>query len=198
MIEFKNDNKDAPYIIFKEKYNDAIAADQKNIEAIAISTFNTEKDEVDSRYVNLKFIDNDKFIFFSNYNSPKSNAISSFNQIGALLYWQATNVQIRMKAKISKTSTEFNKQYFAKRSVDKNALAISSNQSKNIESYDAILLKYQSVKDKEDLHECPSYWGGFEFTPFYFEFWEGHDSRINKREVFSRINGNWKHYILEP
>ena len=33
-----------------------------------------EKSEVDSRYVNLKFIECKKFIFFSNYNSPKSNS----------------------------------------------------------------------------------------------------------------------------
>jgi pyridoxine/pyridoxamine 5'-phosphate oxidase len=34
----------------------------------------TKKNEVDSRYVNLKFISNDEFIFFSNYDSPKASS----------------------------------------------------------------------------------------------------------------------------
>ena len=77
-------------------------ASQKNIEAISISSYNTKKHEVDSRYVNLKFINNDEFIFFSNYKSPKASAFNSHNQIAALLYWPSINVQIRMKAKIRK------------------------------------------------------------------------------------------------
>ena len=43
----------------------------------------------------------------------------------------------------------------------------------------------------------PSNWGGFSFTPFYFEFWEGHESRINKREAYELQNGNWIHSILQ-
>ena len=65
---------------------------------------NNKANEVDSRYVNLKFITNDEFIFFSNYDSPKASAFNSHNQIAALLYWSSINVQIRMKAKIKKTS----------------------------------------------------------------------------------------------
>ena len=42
----------------------------QNIEAMSIASYNKEN-EVESRFVNCKFIDNDKFIFFSNYNSPK-------------------------------------------------------------------------------------------------------------------------------
>ena len=62
MIKFINYNQSAPYLIFKEKYTQALNANQ-NIEAISISSFNKVNDEVDSRYVNLKYIDIDKFIF---------------------------------------------------------------------------------------------------------------------------------------
>ena len=47
MIKVKNINQEIPYIIFKEKYNDALKANQKNIEAIAISSYNKKKDEVE-------------------------------------------------------------------------------------------------------------------------------------------------------
>jgi len=44
----------------------------------------------------------------------------------------------------------------------------------------------------------PEYWGGFSFIPYYFEFWVGHESRINKREVFDKTEGIWKHSFLQP
>ena len=67
---------------------------QKNIEAISISSYSS-KQEVNSRYVNLKFVNNNEFIFFSNYKSPKSIEFDSHKQITALIYWCNTNTQIR-------------------------------------------------------------------------------------------------------
>ena len=44
----------------------------------------------------------------------------------------------------------------------------------------------------------PSYWGGFSFIPFYFEFWQGQEFRLNKREVYEEISGDWIKYTLQP
>ena len=198
MIKFNNLNQDIPYQLLKEKYDEAVDAGQKGIEAISISSFNKDINEVDSRYVNLKFINKDEFIFFSNYDSPKAAAFNSPNQIAALIYWSSINVQIRMKAKVKKTSKEFNQKYFFDRSEEKNALAISSNQSNEIVSYNQVKENYNKSLNNDDLRKCPEYWGGYSFTPYYFEFWEGHESRINKREVFQKIDGVWKQSILQP
>ena len=198
MIQFQDISNQIPYLIFKEKYYEAINAGQKNIEAVAISSFDKKLNEVESRFVNLKFINDINFIFFSNYNSPKSKAFSSHNQIAAVFYWPSINVQIRMKAKIKKTSNAFNKEYFYERSEEKNALAISSNQSKLIDSYNQVKKNYNRSLEIDDLKKCPEYWGGFSFIPYYFEFWEGHESRLNRREAFNYIDGIWKHSFLQP
>ena len=113
MIQFNNLNQGMPYQLFRAKYDDAHNAGQKGIEAISVSSFNTRMQEVNSRYVNLKFITNDEFIFFSNYDSPKASSFSSHNQIAALIYWSSINIQIRIKAKIKKTSIEFNQNIFS-------------------------------------------------------------------------------------
>ena len=198
MIQFNSLNQEIPFLLFKAKYDEALNAGQKGIEAISISSFNTQLHEVESRFVNLKFINNDKFIFFSNYDSPKAYSFNMHNQIAALFYWPSVNIQIRMKAKIIKTSNEYNQNYFLGRSEEKNALAISSNQSKAIDSYSQVQENYNKSLKNDDLKKCPEFWGGYAFTPYYFEFWEGDNFRLNKREVFEKNQDNWSRYLLQP
>ena len=198
MIKFINTNQDAPYLKFKEKYDNAFLNKQKNIEAISVSSYSVALREVNSRYVNLKFVENKEFIFFSNYNSTKSEDFKSHNQVTALIYWNSINTQIRLKAIIKKKSKKYNNEYFIDRPIDKNALAISSNQSKPIESFNKVKENYNKSLKNDDLRKCPEYWGGYAFTPYCFEFWEGHKSRINKREVFEKIDDVWKQSFLQP
>ena len=198
MIEFINNNNSKPFKKIRELYNEASSANQPNIEAISISSFSKLSDTVNARYVNLKYIDNDKFIFFTNYESPKSIEFSSHPQITALIFWSSINVQIRVNALIKKTSSSFNKEYFKKRDINKNALAISSNQSSVVNSYNKVIKNYERSLKYNDLKECPNYWGGYAFKPYYFEFWEGHNSRLNVRQFFSLNNNQWKSGYLEP
>ncbi len=198
MITFNNLSKDAPYKRFKKEYDKAVLKNQNIVEAICISSILKDSSLVDSRFVNLKIVKNEEFIFFSNYNSPKSKQFASHNQISAAIFWSETNLQIRMKAKIKRLSKKENDSYFKIRKKSKNALAISSNQSKKANSYEDIMSKYIDVLNKEDLTECPYYWGGFSFKPYYFEFWTGDPNRLNKRDVFSKNRGEWSEFILQP
>ncbi len=198
MIEFNNLSNQPPYLIFKERYEKSLKAGQKNIEAICISSYSKKLKEVNARFVNLKFIIDEEFIFFSNYESVKSQDFLDHNQITGLFYWHRTNTQIRIKANIKRTTRDFNKRYFAKRDKYKNALAISSSQSKKIKSYEEVKNNYMKSLGSEDLNVCPENWGGFAFIPYYFEFWRGHESRLNKREVYEIKNGEWINYFLQP
>ena len=198
MIIFKNTSKEIPYAIFKKKYDLAVAANQQNIEAVCISSYSKASEEVNARFVNLKFVDDKEFIFFSNYESPKSNDFETHKQVTALFYWESIDTQIRIKANIEKTSVDFNQEYFAPRDIHKNALAISSKQSQKIDSYEDVEKNYRQSLHEDDLSICPEYWGGFKFVPYYFEFWEGHISRLNKREIYELDNDNWQKYLLQP
>tara|TARA_Y100001958_G_C21225641_1_gene551038 strand:+ start:1293 stop:1889 length:597 start_codon:yes stop_codon:yes gene_type:complete len=198
MITFDNASNEEPFKEFKKKYENALQMKQKNIEAMSISSFSKELNEVNSRFVNLKFIKNRDLIFFSNYDSPKSREFEGHDQVAALIYWNSINTQIRLKATIKRTSKDFNKEYFLNRAPKKNALAISSKQSKFIDSYESVKKNFDKALASSNLLDCPDYWGGFSLTPFYFEFWEGRESRVNKRLAFNRINGDWRQSILEP
>jgi len=198
-IEFININESKPYKEFVGFYKKASKLKQKYIEAVSISSYNSEINEVDCRFVNLKYINNNQWIFFTNYNSPKAHDFDSHNQITAIFFWDSLNVQIRIKALIKKTSKIFSDNHFKERVHEKNALAISSNQSKEIKSYKDIVKNFDEICSKnKSLQHRPEYWGGYAFKPYYFEFWEGHDLRLNKRNAYKYKNKRWIHTILQP
>ena len=87
----------------------------------------------------------------------------------------------------------------SKISFSKNAIAISSNQSSKIDSYESVVRNYEEALNMiNENTERPEYWGGFTFTPYYFEFWEGNKNRINKRVAYQFIKNDWKTFILQP
>ena len=128
-----------PYKIFSEKY---LKQSERNIlKSLYWFIFSNKK--VSSRYVNLKYIENNKWIFFTNYNSPKAKDFSNHEQISATFFWNEANIQIRLKGKVYKLETEASDKHFNSRSIQKNALALSSEQSKEISSYDDVIKKYK-------------------------------------------------------
>lgn len=199
MINIDNINiTERPYVTFRELYLKTLSCSQKNIDAIVVSSFDSSINLVDSRFVNLKSINDEDWIFFTNLESPKANQFRSFDQISVLLFWSSTNIQIRLRAKIKKTNSNLDSIHFLNRTKEKNALARSSSQSNPIDSYKSIKENFKKSLESNDVMECPDYWGGYSFTPYYFEFWEGHTSRLNKRDVYERDGEIWKNYILQP
>ncbi len=199
MIKFINISSDKPYEEFHEIYHEALDNNQNLIHAVNISSFDVDTNEVESRMVNLKYINNNEWTFFSNYKSPKASHFAKHDQISAIFYWDSIDAQIRIKAKIKKSQSAFSDMHFKSRPDEKNALSISSMQSKKINSYEDIEKNYKKVlKDKKLLNHRPKYWGGFSFEPYYFEFWRGHKNRINKRRIYSKNKDSWDFYFLQP
>ena len=199
MINFLNPSHEKPYVLFESLYQKAIENGQKGVEAISVSSYNELLKEVEARYVNLKYIDNNEWIFFSNYLSPKANQFESHDQVSVLIYWASINTQIRMKAKIFKTSSEFSDEHFQGRTKEKNALAISSNQSQAVDSFDQVTKNFnETLEIMTSETPRPDFWGGYSFTPYYFEFWQGHENRLNKRHVFKQQDNQWTEQLLQP
>ena len=76
MIKFQNNCDSEPYKLLRYFYDLAEKSNQESIDAFLISSYSMKNKEVDARFVNLKFVIDKDFIFFSNYESPKSNAVS--------------------------------------------------------------------------------------------------------------------------
>ena len=72
-------------------------------------------------------------------------------------------------------------------------------QSQEIESHQKVEDNYKKVLNSMDkkLHR-PKSWGGFSFTPYYFEFWEGRENHLNRRYIFLQRDGEWYEKYLQP
>lgn len=196
MISFNLSKDIIPYNIFLDMYMLAQRASQKNIEAACFSTC-SDKKIPHSRFINIKYINDNEFIFFSNYQSLKAQDIQSNNNVALTFFWSSINVQIRIQGTISKLDDNRSNDHWKLRQNQKNILSISSNQSSPIASYSKVKKKYEEFSN-HDLSNRPNYWGGYAIIPNYFEIWQGHESRINKREVFELCDDNWKNFFLEP
>ena len=64
MINFINIDNSEPFMKLRSCYQEAFAANQNNIEAICLSSYNKMKEEVSSRYVNIKYIKDEDLVFF--------------------------------------------------------------------------------------------------------------------------------------
>ena len=71
MIDIKNKILEEPYLQFYDCYEAAVKANQFAVEAIAISSFNKNKNEVESRFVNLNILIMIYGLFFQTINQTK-------------------------------------------------------------------------------------------------------------------------------
>lgn len=196
MIKFNLIKDIAPYKIFYDMYEMAESASQRNIEAACFSSCSDEKIP-HSRFINIKYVNDNEIIFFSNYQSAKANDIRSNKNVALTFFWNSINVQIRIQGTISKLDEKRSDKHWKLRKNEKNILAMSSHQSLPIASYEKVKKNYEKFVN-HDLSDRPNYWGGYVVFPNYFEIWQGHDSRINKREIFEFCNDSWNSFFLEP
>lgn len=187
-----------PIGIFKRLFENSLKNCQLNPDAMCISSIDIKKDMPHSRFVNLKYIKDNELIFFSNYKSKKGRQFNSCSNVSCAFFWPTINVQVRIEGTIKKTSSLISDQHFENRSLKKNALAISSNQSSIAKSYDDIKIKFQNELENGNLKKRPSYWGGYSISPSCFEFWRGEKNRLNKREEYRNNGKKWVYSILEP
>lgn len=197
MISFINISTQEPYSKFLSLYDSAHQSDQRNIEAACISSISFEN-KPNARFVNIKYLDQKYFIFFSNYNSQKADDFTNNNFVSLSFFWNSTQTQIRISGVIKKTEKKYSDDHWKTRNIKKNALAYSSKQSKMINSFEKVKEKYSDTLVNSDLSKRPEYWGGYKILPNRFEFWQGQENRLNKRELYILKGNNFHKYFLEP
>lgn len=168
------------------------------VNAMSISTFGLDGFPK-TRIVLLKEYNKNGFIFYTNYNSEKGNAIQNNPNVCLSFFWPALERQIIIKGKAEKISEDKSEEYFNSRPIGSQIGAIISNQSQTINSREDLEKKLIDFNaNEEKIIKKPIFWGGYLVTPIEFEFWQGRPNRLHDRIRYQNQNSNWFNNRLQP
>lgn len=153
-----------------------------------------------SRYVLMKSFSKSGFTFYSNYESRKGRELAKNPYVSALFYWAPVYRQVRIEGTVTKISDESSIQYFKTRPKANQASAFISKQSQVVASRYELESRLKDCLDQYAESEVPkpASWGGYLIQPSYFEFWQGHTSRLHDRLVFRKNSETWNVVRLYP
>ena len=193
----KNLPKD-PFDLFNNWFEDLEKyGNERENNAMSLSTVN-EKNVPTTRVVLLKQFSKKGFIFYTNYNSRKGNHIKNNPNVCVSFYWPSMERQVIINGKVSEISKIESDKYFNSRPRSSQLGAIISNQSVIIPSRKYLEDKLSKIDSNNNDLTRPSNWGGYIIKPELFEFWQGRDSRLHDRIIFSKSKTKWTHKRLSP
>ena len=193
----KNLPKD-PFDLFDNWFEDLEKfGNERENNAMSLSTVN-DKNVPTTRVVLLKQFSKNGFVFYTNYDSRKGKHIDNNPNVCISFYWPSMERQVIINGKVSKISAIESDKYFNSRPKSSQLGAIISNQSEIIPSRKYLEEKLSTFNISNNNLKRPSNWGGYILKPELFEFWQGRDSRLHDRIIFSKSKTNWDQKRLSP
>ena len=188
-----------PFVQYAKWFKEAVESQIVDPNAACLSTVNAQG-QPSSRIVYIKDIIDDGLIFYTNYNSKKSQNMAENNNIAMNLHWRELDRQIRIQGTVQKISPEMSDAYFASRPRGSRIGAWASAQSDGLENRQQLeeQLAFYQQKFANQIVPRPPHWGGFCIKPTYFEFWQGRPSRLHDRIIYERVNDTWQQVRLSP
>lgn len=194
----KNINSD-PLIQFGIWLQEAFENGDEVANAFTLSTVN-EFNHPSSRIVLLRDVSHGGFTFFTNYTSHKGRDIEKNNHVSLLFFWKELQRQVRIEGFVQFLSEDESTIYFKSRPRESQLAAIASEQSNVISNRNELENSFSKItklfKDKDVIK--PLHWGGYVIIPNKIEFWQGRESRLHDRILYSLKNNLWKIERLSP
>ena len=189
---------DDPLVLFEQWQRDASVAGLADPTGVVVATVQPDG-SIRQRFVLLKGVSEDGFVFFTNYNSDKAAALAQNDRSSMLFPWNELDRQVSVSGKVEKIAESESDAYFAARPRASQIAAWTSQQSQPIASRGALEAQYQATLERFDGSDVPRppHWGGFRLVPERSEFWQGGEDRLHDRFVYQYTNG-WSRIRLQP
>src|SRR6266446_3682648 len=131
---------------FQSWFGDAIAEGLPLPEAMTLATA-TKDGRPSARMVLLKQVDDNGFVFYTNYRSDKAKQLDE-NPFAALVsYWPQLERQVRIEGTVSRVSAHESDEYFRTRPRDSQIGALASPQSEVIENRETLVQRFRELEE---------------------------------------------------
>jgi pyridoxamine 5'-phosphate oxidase len=187
-----------PIVQFERWFEDALRARVPLPNAMTLATVSAQG-APSARVVLLKGIEDNGFVFYTNYQSRKGRELGERADACLVFLWSELERQVRVEGRTEKVPASASDEYFASRPLGARLSAWASAQS-------------EPVRDRKTLEEAlaamaarhgeqpprPSNWGGYRLVPSAIEFWQGRPNRLHDRLLYTREGGAWRLGRLAP
>jgi len=191
---------DDPLDLFKIWMSEAEKKEINDPNALSLAT-TSKKNDPSIRMILLKGLSQNGFVFYTNFNSPKSQDLKENQKAAMCFYWKSLKRQIRISGIATQVSEKEADLYFNSRPYESKISAWASDQSSVMKQRADLLKKIEDFKKKykdEKNLPRPKHWSGWCLNPSSIEFWLREEFRNHERLRYNKISGKWKKEILYP
>ena len=188
-----------PLVLFRRWYLEAQRAGALQPDAMTLATAGAGCTP-SARMVLFKDIEDDAFLFYSNYESLKGRDLVTNKKAALVFHWSVTRHQVRVSGTVRRLGRTASAAYFHSRPRGAQLSALASRQSRVVASR---LVLERAVADLDRRHPAvvplPADWGGYALRPTWIEFWENRTDRLHDRLRYVRLrSGGWRTERLAP
>ncbi len=191
---------DDPFALCKSWLDEAKQHEPNDPNAVALASVDPEG-MPNVRIVLLKSIEDDGFVFYTNYASAKGQEILSAGKASFVMHWKSLRRQIRVRGLVEREDGPIADAYYESRPLDSRLGAWASRQSQPLTSRQTLMDQVELARSEKGTDpDRPPFWGGFRIFPLEIEFWADGEYRLHDRFRWHRAtpNATWEILRLSP
>jgi pyridoxamine 5'-phosphate oxidase len=185
---------------FQRWLNEAIAAQLPEPNAMILATVDSQGSP-SARAMLLKGLEDQGFVFFSNYLSIKGRQLAENPRAALVFLWKELERQVRVEGTVRRISRAESEAYFYSRPLGNRLGALASQQSQVVASRKVLEERFAALNQRfaDGNIPMPEHWGGYRLIPVKIEFWQGRQNRLHDRlRYWLQADGSWLLERLEP
>ncbi len=188
-----------PIHLFSRWLAEAETSELNDPNAVAVATVDADG-QPSVRMVLLKEHGPEGFVFYTNRESRKGQALAANPRAALLFHWKSLRRQVRVEGPVEWVDDEASDAYFATRPRDSQIGAWASEQSRPMSSRAEFLGRIARYAAKFGLGKVPRppHWGGYRVIPQRIEFWVDRKNRLHERTIYLRDGDGWRTEVIYP
>lgn len=156
--------------------------------------------EPHARFLDLKTVRPDGFIFCTSYASPKGRHLEANRNVSLTFWWDHIGRQVRVLGAATRIADSEADAFFAERGRKAQLASWAFAQSATLRAGDTRASQVTAVREQfgNGAIPRPPQWGGYLVAPRRIEFMRFDADRAHERILYERHNSTWLVSELQP